>query len=193
MGQGLVDMAREVTKDPQMMTSYDRGDDLPTVSGQQPAGMLADDILNDRPDRVTGLIVEASNPLLACSNPDGRLDGALASLELLVSIVGGSGGGGFVSTPVAVESGTPGVELAVGNDLPKVTSATVPGAGVEVTGFVAISFTVDDSSNHLVDVRIDYSRKTAFIQGVVRTNLGRFSLGQKARFVGRAVKRHFVG
>ncbi len=86
MGKGLVDMAEQVTHDPQMMTSYDRGDDLPTVSGQQPAGMLADDILNDRDDRVTALIVEASNPVLACSNPDGRLDEALASLELLVSI-----------------------------------------------------------------------------------------------------------
>ena len=83
MGQGLVDMARQVTQDPQMMTSYDRGDDLPTVSGQQPAGMLADDILGGS---VTALVVEASNPLLACSNPDGRLDEALASLELLVSI-----------------------------------------------------------------------------------------------------------
>jgi acetolactate synthase-1/2/3 large subunit len=45
----------------------------------------------------------------------------------------------------------------------------------------------------IVDVRIDYSRKTAFTKGVVKTNLHRFSLGQKARFVGRAVKRHFVG
>jgi anaerobic selenocysteine-containing dehydrogenase len=86
MGQGLVDMAKQVTEDPQMMTSYDRHDDLPTVSGQQPAGMLADDILSERQDRVTALIVEASNPLLACGNPDGRLDEALASLELLVSI-----------------------------------------------------------------------------------------------------------
>ena len=86
MGHGLVDMAKQVTSDPQMMTSYDRGDDLPTVSGQQPAGMLADDILTQRKGRVTALIVEASNPLLACSNPDGRLDEALASLDLLVSI-----------------------------------------------------------------------------------------------------------
>ncbi|MFP8875531.1 MAG: molybdopterin-dependent oxidoreductase, partial [Myxococcota bacterium] len=86
MGQGLVDMAKQVTQDPQMMTSYDRHDGLPTVSGQQPSGMLADDILSEREDRVTALIVEASNPLLACSNPDGRLDEALNSLELLVSI-----------------------------------------------------------------------------------------------------------
>jgi anaerobic selenocysteine-containing dehydrogenase len=86
MGEGLFDMAKQVTEDAQMMTSYDRGDDLPTVSGQQPAGMLADDILGDGPSPVTALIVEASNPLLACSNPSGRLDEAFASLELLVSI-----------------------------------------------------------------------------------------------------------
>jgi anaerobic selenocysteine-containing dehydrogenase len=83
MGKGLFDMAREVTADPQMMVRHDRSDGLPTVSGQQPAGMLADDIL--RGD-VTALVVEASNPLLACSNPNGRLDAALAKLELLVSI-----------------------------------------------------------------------------------------------------------
>ncbi len=45
----------------------------------------------------------------------------------------------------------------------------------------------------IVDVRIDYSRKSAFTKGIVKTNLGRFSLGQKARFIGRAVTRHFVG
>jgi anaerobic selenocysteine-containing dehydrogenase len=83
MGRGLFDMAKEVTKDPQMMVSYDRHDGLPTVSGQQPAGMLADDILAGR---VTALIVEASNPLLACGNPGGRLEEALGRLELLVSI-----------------------------------------------------------------------------------------------------------
>jgi anaerobic selenocysteine-containing dehydrogenase len=83
MGQGLFDMAAEVTKQPQMMLSYDRADGLPTVSGQQPSGMLADDILGGD---VAALIVEASNPLLACSNPNGRLDEALAHLDLLVSI-----------------------------------------------------------------------------------------------------------
>jgi formate dehydrogenase len=48
--------------------------------------MLADDSLGDAPDRVTAMIVEASNPLLACSNPNGRLDEAFEQLELLVSI-----------------------------------------------------------------------------------------------------------
>jgi anaerobic selenocysteine-containing dehydrogenase len=86
MGEGLFDMAKEVLSDSQIMLSYDRHDDLPTVSGQQPAGMLADDILCERDDRVTAMIVEASNPFLACSNPDGRLEEAFAELELLVSI-----------------------------------------------------------------------------------------------------------
>ena len=83
MGHGLFDMAKEVTKNPQMMLRHDRDDGLPTVAGQQPAGMLADDILSGR---VTVLIVEASNPLLACGNPGGRLADALSRLELLVSI-----------------------------------------------------------------------------------------------------------
>jgi anaerobic selenocysteine-containing dehydrogenase len=83
MGHGLFDMAKEVAKQPMMRTRYDRADGLPTVSGQQPAGMLADDIESGD---VTALIVEASNPLLACSNPDGRLDAAMGRLALLVSI-----------------------------------------------------------------------------------------------------------
>ncbi|MBW2274955.1 MAG: molybdopterin-dependent oxidoreductase [Deltaproteobacteria bacterium] len=86
MGKGLFDMAKEVLSDPQIMLSYDRYDDLPTVAGQQPVGMLADDILCKREDRVTALIVEASNPFLACSNPGGRLEEAFEKLELLVSI-----------------------------------------------------------------------------------------------------------
>jgi anaerobic selenocysteine-containing dehydrogenase len=86
MGEGMFDMAKEVTSNAQMMLSYDRADELPTVAGQQPAGMLADDILGDAEERVTALIVEASNPFLACSNPDGRLEKAFEKLELLVSI-----------------------------------------------------------------------------------------------------------
>jgi anaerobic selenocysteine-containing dehydrogenase len=86
MGEGLFDMAKEVTADPQMMVRHDRADGLPTVAGQQPAGGLANDILGPGPDRVRALIVEASNPLLACGNPDGRLTRALGELDLLVSI-----------------------------------------------------------------------------------------------------------
>ncbi len=86
MGEGLIDMAKEVLTNPQIMLSYDRDDDFPTVAGQQPAGMMADDMLREDGERVRALIVEASNPLLACANPDGRLEEAFKNLELLVSI-----------------------------------------------------------------------------------------------------------
>jgi len=45
----------------------------------------------------------------------------------------------------------------------------------------------------LVDVNIDYSRKTAFTRGVVKVNFGRFPLRQKLRILGRALKRHLLG
>ena len=45
----------------------------------------------------------------------------------------------------------------------------------------------------LVDVRIDYSRRTRFTDGVIQTNLGRFGLADKARLVGRALWRRVTG
>jgi acetolactate synthase-1/2/3 large subunit len=45
----------------------------------------------------------------------------------------------------------------------------------------------------IVDVNIDYSRKSVFTQGVVKVNLGRFPLSQKVRYIGRALKRHTIG
>jgi len=45
----------------------------------------------------------------------------------------------------------------------------------------------------IVDVNIDYSRKSVYTQGVVKVNLGRFPLSQKVRFIGRALKRHTIG
>jgi acetolactate synthase-1/2/3 large subunit len=45
----------------------------------------------------------------------------------------------------------------------------------------------------VVDVRIDYSKRTRFTQGVVKTVLKRFPLGDKFRFIGRAVTRKFTG
>jgi len=41
----------------------------------------------------------------------------------------------------------------------------------------------------IVDVNIDYSKRTRFTRGIVKTNLERFTLGDKARFVGRALLR----
>jgi acetolactate synthase-1/2/3 large subunit len=45
----------------------------------------------------------------------------------------------------------------------------------------------------IVDVRIDYSKKTAFTLGAVKTNFGRFPLSEKLRFLTRAAVRHVVG
>ena len=45
----------------------------------------------------------------------------------------------------------------------------------------------------VVDVRIDYSKRTRFTKGVVKTNLKRFPLGEKVRFVGRALMRKVTG
>lgn len=45
----------------------------------------------------------------------------------------------------------------------------------------------------IVDVKIDYSKKTMLTKGVVKTNLSRFPFGEKVRFISRAVKRHVMG
>jgi acetolactate synthase-1/2/3 large subunit len=45
----------------------------------------------------------------------------------------------------------------------------------------------------LVDVAIDYSEKTYFTRGVVKTNLLRLPFRDQARFVGRALKRKLFG
>ena len=45
----------------------------------------------------------------------------------------------------------------------------------------------------IVEVNIDYSKRTAFTEGVVKTNFQRFTLAQKARAVGRALLRKVTG
>lgn len=45
----------------------------------------------------------------------------------------------------------------------------------------------------IVDVRIDYSKRSAFTQGIVKTNLQRFNLGTKVRLVARAIGRRITG
>jgi acetolactate synthase I/II/III large subunit len=45
----------------------------------------------------------------------------------------------------------------------------------------------------IVAVHIDYSKKTAFTLGAVKTNFGRFPLNEKLRFLTRAAVRHVVG
>lgn len=45
----------------------------------------------------------------------------------------------------------------------------------------------------IVDIKIDYSKRTAFTNGVVKTVLKRFPLGDKFRFIGRALLRKVTG
>lgn len=45
----------------------------------------------------------------------------------------------------------------------------------------------------IVDVKIDYSKRTRFTKGVVSTVLKRFPLGDKFRFIGRALWRKMTG
>ncbi len=44
----------------------------------------------------------------------------------------------------------------------------------------------------LVDLKMDYSKKTMLTKGVIKTNLSRFPFGEKVRFIGRAAKRHLL-
>jgi acetolactate synthase-1/2/3 large subunit len=50
-----------------------------------------------------------------------------------------------------------------------------------------------DNKPVLIDVRIDYSKKTRFTVGTVKTNLKRFDTRNKLRIVGRALKRKIFG
>ena len=45
----------------------------------------------------------------------------------------------------------------------------------------------------IVEVAIDYSRKTYFTRGVVMTNLRRLPLGDRVRMLARAASRHLAG
>jgi acetolactate synthase I/II/III large subunit len=45
----------------------------------------------------------------------------------------------------------------------------------------------------LVDVLVDYSKRTRFTEGIVKTNLERFDFSTKARLVGRALWRRISG
>lgn len=57
----------------------------------------------------------------------------------------------------------------------------------------AVSSTLDAGRPVLVDVAIDYSRKTYFTRGVVKTNLMRLPWKDRLRFIGRAVARKVFG
>jgi acetolactate synthase-1/2/3 large subunit len=65
------------------------------------------------------------------------------------------------------------------------------GDAVRVVG-EALDF-ADAGTPVLVDVRIDYSKRTRFTDGVISTTLKRFGLADQARLVGRALWRRITG
>jgi acetolactate synthase-1/2/3 large subunit len=57
----------------------------------------------------------------------------------------------------------------------------------------ALGSAASDRKPVLVDVLVDYSKRTRFTEGIVKTNLERFDFGTKARLVGRALWRRLSG
>lgn len=45
----------------------------------------------------------------------------------------------------------------------------------------------------IIDVNVDYSKKTRFTKGIVKTNLDRFPFREKVRFISRAISRKITG
>lgn len=64
----------------------------------------------------------------------------------------------------------------------------------ELTGQIAAANAVAASGQPvIVEVSVDYSKRTAFTAGVVRTNFRRFSLSEQVRAVTRALRRRVTG
>jgi folate-dependent tRNA-U54 methylase TrmFO/GidA len=66
--------------------------------------------------------------------------------------------------------------------------AVVVGGGL--AGLTAALEIASSGRPVIVGVKIDYARKSAFTEGVVKTNLARFTMRQKLGMVGRAVIQH---
>jgi len=81
-----------------------------------------------------------------------------------------------------------GVAIATGAEYVPIKSDADLGAGIAAARKAAAS-----GRPVVVDVEIDYSKRTAFTEGAVKTNFKRFPLTQRLRFVSRALKRRLTG
>lgn len=81
-----------------------------------------------------------------------------------------------------------GVALAVGAHYLRIDNDAGLAAGIAEANTVAAQ-----GQPVVVEVRMDYSRRTAFTEGVVKTNFQRFTLAQKARAITRALVRRVGG
>jgi acetolactate synthase-1/2/3 large subunit len=65
---------------------------------------------------------------------------------------------------------------------------------VDINGVLKNAFELaQQKHNVIVDVNIDYSRKTFLTKGVIKTNLSRFPVSEKIKMLIRAGKRHILG
>ncbi|MBI3147048.1 MAG: thiamine pyrophosphate-binding protein [Betaproteobacteria bacterium] len=81
-----------------------------------------------------------------------------------------------------------GVAIATGAAYVAIGSDAELGAGIAAARAAA-----SGGRPVVVDVAIDYSKRTAFTQGAVKTNFKRFPLSQRLRMVSRALKRRVTG
>lgn len=65
-------------------------------------------------------------------------------------------------------------------------------AGIEAAIGAALRY-ADEGRATVVDVRIDYSKRTRFTKGALRTTLGRFDAATTLRFIARALWRRVTG
>lgn len=149
------------------------------------------------------------------ANPDRQIaaivgDGAflMTGLEILTATTLGLGIAYFVFDDGELSQISQGQEIPY-NRKPCTVLGAVKLSGIaEATGakFVAINDNVaivggiqealtiaDQDQPVIVDVRIDYSKRTRFTQGVVPTVLKRFPLRDRLRFIGRAMLRKVTG
>ncbi len=64
----------------------------------------------------------------------------------------------------------------------------------QIDEVIAKALDLSDKGKHvMVDINIDYTKKTMLTKGVVKVNLSRFSFKEKIRFLSRAAKRHLLG
>ncbi|NMM76938.1 thiamine pyrophosphate-binding protein [Acidovorax sp. SRB_24] len=81
-----------------------------------------------------------------------------------------------------------GVALAVGAEYLKIAN------DADLVGQIAAANAAAETGQPvIVEVAIDYSKRTAFTEGVVKTNFERFTLAQKVRAVTRALLRRVTG
>jgi acetolactate synthase-1/2/3 large subunit len=81
-----------------------------------------------------------------------------------------------------------GVAQATGCEFVSIKRNSDCGPGIQQ----ALTLAVQDKPV-IVDVKIDYSKRTRFTKGIVKTNLGRFTPGNKFRFISRALLRKLTG